>query len=179
MMTKKRNSNLKLGAAKSGASPDAQNAAAPQGAGTAPTTDDNLYADITKSYTTGGHNGKMTTQIVATYTATKDAKTGAESFDTFDLTFTDVDNKVSSSIPDYAMTNMDWTTIPAPDDAADAEKFRPHGQVKIDSQMSGKMMRVNFNMGGDNTPTDIGYVFELNIPSDTKFAPKPPSGQGA
>ena len=187
-MTKKRNSNLVLGAGAAAVSSDAESTAAdmptdentadqnnPASGGdqsTAPAGDGNTYATITKTYTSGGFNGKMKTKIEATYEATKDAKTGVASFETFSLTFTDIDNKVSSTIEDYAITNTDWTPIPAPSDKADAAKFRPDGDVKIDVQMSGKMMRVRFNMGGDTTPSDIGYIFELNIPADTEFSPK-------
>jgi hypothetical protein len=129
-----------------------------------------LLATITKSWVSGGvaGTGRDRVQVDATYPATKDIKTGSISLgsDSFTLTVTDLNTKVSSKIERYLFSNTEWTEIPVPDDA---DNFDVRGNVKIDVQTSGKMMRVRFHVNTGSHLSDIGYIFLLDIPESTKF----------
>ncbi|NTF46352.1 hypothetical protein [Rhizobium rhizogenes] len=130
-------------------------------------------ATIVKSWTSGGvaGTGRDRVTIEAAYPATKNTKTGAISLgaDSFKLTVTDLNTGVSSTINPYLFSNTEWTEIPLPADAGDAEKFEVRGNVKIDVQTSGKMMRVRFHVNTASQLSDIGYIFVLDIPENTKF----------
>ncbi|WP_271023659.1 hypothetical protein [Rhizobium sp. RCAM05973] len=132
-----------------------------------------LHATITKSWTSGGIAGtdKDRVTITATYPAVQDKKTGAVSLGakSFALTITNLDTKASSTIQKYLFSNTDWTEIPAPEKPELAEKFHVKGNVKIDVQTSGKMMRVRFHLDTGIHLSDIGYIFVLDIPENTKF----------
>jgi hypothetical protein len=132
-----------------------------------------LHATITKSWTSGGIAGtdKDRVTITATYPAVRDKKTGAVGVGakSFALTITNLDTKASSTIKKYLFSNTDWTEIPAPEKSELADKFHVKGNVKIDVQTSGKMMRVRFHLDTGIHLSDIGYIFVLDIPEDTKF----------
>ena len=134
-----------------------------------------LSATIVKSWTSGGYagTGRERVRIDATYPVTKDPKTGMISLgsDRFSLAFTDLDNNTVSTIGDYAFSNLDWTDIPGPGAGG---TFNLHGRVKIDILSSGKLMRVMFTTGAGISVKDIGYIFALDIPPDTKFSVQPP-----
>jgi hypothetical protein len=137
------------------------------------------YATVTKSWTSGGITGteKDKVSIVATYPAVQDTKTGTVSLgaSSFALTVTDLDTNVSSTIDPYAFSNTDWVEIPRPANPQDVEKFHVKGNVKIDVQTSGKMMRVQFHLDTTSHLSDIGYIFVLDIPENTRFTEKNPS----
>ncbi|SCB24887.1 hypothetical protein [Rhizobium hainanense] len=137
------------------------------------------YAEVVKSWTSGGivGTGRDRVTITATYSAVRDKKTRAVSLgaDSFSLTITNVDTNAGSTIPRYLFSNTEWTEIPAPGKPKDAEKFHVKGHVKIDVQSSGKMMRVRFHLDTGIQLSDIGYIFVLDIPEDTKFTDYEPS----
>lgn len=132
-----------------------------------------VHATITKSWTSGGIAGtdKDRVTITATYPAVRDKKTGAVGLGakSFALTITNLDTKASSTIQKYLFSNTDWMEIPAPEKPELAEKFHVKGSVKIDVQTSGKMMRVRFHLDTGIHLSDIGYIFVLDIPENTKF----------
>ncbi|MDO9418448.1 hypothetical protein [Pararhizobium sp.] len=135
-----------------------------------------LHATITKSWISGGIVGtdKGKVSVVAVYPAVKDTKTGAISLgaSSFALTITHLDTNVSAEINPYDFSNTEWMEIPAPDDPADIPNFHVTGEVKIDVQASGKMMRVRFHHHDSaRNLADIGYVFALDIPANTPFKP--------
>ncbi len=127
-------------------------------------------ATVTKTWISGGYagTGKDRVQIEATYPATRDIRTGVTNIgsDSFKLTITDLNSNVSSTIDRYPFSNTDWTQIPVPD----ADDFDVRGNVKIDVQTSGKMMRVQFHVNTASDISDIGYIFVLDVPEDTPFA---------
>lgn len=136
-------------------------------------------ATVTKSWTSGGiaGTGRDRVTITATYPAVRDKKTQAVNLgaDNFSLTITNLDTKVSSTIHRYLFSNTEWTEIPAPEKPKDADNFHVKGHVKIDVQSSGKMMRVRFHLDTGIQLSDIGYIFVLDIPENTKFADYEPN----
>lgn len=128
------------------------------------------YALITKSWTSGGiaGTGKDRVTIEAAYWAARHIRTGAVNLwsKNFRLKVTDLNTGASSGIDSYPFSNTEWTEIPVPEDAG---KFEVRGDVKIDVQTSGKMMRVRLHMNTASHLSDIGYIFVLDIPENTKF----------
>ncbi|MGY5777686.1 hypothetical protein [Rhizobium sp. LEGMi135b] len=137
------------------------------------------YAEVIKSWTSGGivGTGRDRVTITATYSAVRDKKTRTVGLgaDHFSLTITNVDTKASSTIHRYLFSDTEWTEIPAPEKPKDADNFHVKGHVKIDVQSSGKMMRVRFHLDTGIQLSDIGYIFVLDIPEDTKFTDYEPS----
>lgn len=143
-------------------------------------TDDGtkLYGTVIKSWTSGGvgGTGAQSATVIARYRVSKDNTTGLVDFasSTFELEFIDVDNQTTSTIPAYAFKFTGPTQIPQPSDGG---VFQLNGTVLVSSQSSGRLLFVDFDMSGDasddagSTPKSIGSIFQLNIPSDTNFAP--------
>ena len=124
---------------------------------------------VTKTWISGGYagTGRDRVRVDAIYAATKDIRTGMTNIgsDSFKLTITDLNSNVSSTIGHYPFSNTDWTQIPVPD----ADDFDVRGNVKIDVQTSGKMMRVQFHVNTASDISDIGYIFVFDVPENTPF----------
>lgn len=147
------------------------------------TTADNtkLYGQVIKSWISGGAGGTgaRSAMIVARYFVSKDINSGEIAFvgTTFELTFTDIDNETTSTIPNYAFKLSEATSIPGPEDGG---AFDLNGTVMVSSRPSGRLLVVDFDMSrnaavdNSSTPRSTGSVFQIDIPNNTKFAPLDP-----